>query len=443
MSALAAALFTGAWLSVCLAASMAVLLAPGDARRWWPASFAARAAVLVAVALAVRIVPLIAVNAEPDAGTLYDLRSYSITAQLLRSGSDVYENTLRHPYLPMMMYPMAFADWLAERTDISFLLLVKVPGVLADAAIPLVILAWTGAAVAASRAARMAMVYALNPLTIMVVSVHGHFDSVPLLFLLLALLPLRTVPTSQPRTAALSGLAMGVAVLAKLWPAIFVPLALRQLSTWRARGAFVAAAGAVPLAALAFYGALLRVVPVEAVHRAFANSGWKGSWGYSLFAWKARNDSGVARDVFFFVEDYGNLLLAAAMALILPFAMRRSLASGAALLLLGFYTFTVGFGLHYLMWIVPFLLLGTGRWVAASYMTLASVTMLIALFGQGGVYWGLYRYTPDAFYMSWLWALSAPMWVLVAGLLVRELTLRREGLEPGRSLEAAAAPASA
>ena len=77
-------------------------------------------ALLFLVACAARV-PLAWVFRVPASGFAhYDVRSFEIVADLVRSGTDVYANTARHPYLPCEMYVLGVASWLAQRTGLAF-----------------------------------------------------------------------------------------------------------------------------------------------------------------------------------------------------------------------------------------------------------------------------------------------------------------------------------
>ncbi len=132
--------------------------------------------VVLAAAVA-RLVPMLIL----PIGAGYDIESFRRVGQTLVEGGEVYSSTLvagRHPYLPFQMYLIGSSMQLSLATGIPFVVWLKLPNVLADIAITDLIYA------AAQRARRLplepssaALLYALNPVPMLVSAYHGQFDT--------------------------------------------------------------------------------------------------------------------------------------------------------------------------------------------------------------------------------------------------------------------------
>jgi hypothetical protein len=156
-------------------------------------------------------------NAPP----LEDLQRYhQVGAAVLVGGSAYDLNSTAYPYAPPWMFIETGAVWVSQQTGIAFDFIVKLPVVIADALIAIVIYA---ALRNDARRVRLgwSLAYALNPLAIMVSAGHGQFDALPVLGMLLAWV---WFPT-HPRWSAL---ALGCAIALKLYPVLLLlPLLLR------------------------------------------------------------------------------------------------------------------------------------------------------------------------------------------------------------------------
>lgn len=391
-----------------------------------------------AAAFLLRLVPAIALNLPADALVRYDIDSFRIVGDLLRGGGDIYAQPERYPYLPFQAYLFATAGWLADVTPLSFLLLVKLPQIAADAGIAALLLTWPGGG--AKRNRKLATVYALNPATMLIASIHGQFDSLPLFFLVLsAWLLLRLEPGD--RRAVFAGLALGVAILTKTWPAMALPLLAWHAGDWRERGRFVAAAAVAPLVAsgaYAVYLALQQIGPGDAI-RAVTYDGISNQWGYLLLLDHLRGDLPGISALADLLADVAEPLLVLGVVGATLLATGRSLPRGMLLVLLAFYALTPGWGMHWLIWAIPFVLLGASGISAASYVALVSVTLGLAAYGYGGVHYGLLEhFSLNSPVVAYRWAFSLPAWALCtifAALLAAEPWFERRGWLPGAQRE--------
>ena len=205
------------------------------ARRWLARR---RHPLLLAALLAVlaREVPMF-IPLPVDALVRWDLESYGQVADAVAQRRDVYDLIGRYPYLPLHMYVFFAAEWLSAHLGVSFLTLVKVPAVLADAALA-VLVGRAAAALGREREApALAVVFALNPVSLLVTGYHGQFDAVPisLVFGAWYVLAFRRGWWAEPASALLFGLA----VADKTWPLLLAPVLLWRVPGLGARAAYL------------------------------------------------------------------------------------------------------------------------------------------------------------------------------------------------------------
>jgi len=146
--------------------------------------------------------------------------------------------------LPVYAFVLAGADWVSVHWHVSWLIIARVPAILSDLGV--VVLVGVLARAAGERAALRRFQYACSPLAILVSSVHGQAESFCFLFVLAAFaVILRAGPHVSGRQAGAVGILFGLAVAAQTWPAVFAPALLLALPAWRRRAQFAAAAAAV------------------------------------------------------------------------------------------------------------------------------------------------------------------------------------------------------
>jgi hypothetical protein len=387
---------------------------------------------VLGIALVVRVIPVLVFRMPSSAIMAFDLESMRIVAGLLRAGNDVYSETTRYPYLPLHMYVMAVASWLAERWGLSFEMLVKLPAVLADAAIVLVLARWFGERGRADDGRRAALIYALNPLSIAVCAIHGQFDSLPLFFLLLSLVWL-----SSPASAVLGGAAFGMAILEKPWPAMLIPVTLWGLRGLRLRVRFLAGGATVGIAALGVYFGIFGKGFWTMLDLLGRYGGVVGHWGISLLAQWLCGDSacGIAA---WSPLSRRLVLMAAKVGLVgclvvISFLIRRAPRHRAwTTVILFFYVVTYGWGFHYHMWVLPFLLLAEPPALSALYLGLVTPSIFLIFYAVGGVYWGIGSLgAAGPLVLRWGWIFESLTWVVCIGLAARSFRLARAGVEAG------------
>jgi hypothetical protein len=342
---------------------------------------------------------------RPFGDFAWDADSYKIVADLVGAGKDVYANTDRHPYLPFHMYIFAASDWLSKHAVIGFFSWVRIPNIAADLGITALI--YRGSlrlGRSASAAFWLAFLWAVNPISILTSVIHGQFDSVPLFFTLLAWYLLRMWQQNR-YGAALGGLSMGLAVLDKSWPVLFVPVLLLVAPRMRDKVAYLVATAAVPLFFVGLYYVLYSPSIDTLETRVLDYNAVAGRWGYPLLfdKWGAASPSWME-----WAREHGRTATLWTIAVVGAFVVpRREAMASCAALVAAFYAATSGFGSQYLVWIVPLALMAGETTMLAIYSLFAVSALYILYWGTGGL---VYKLTPTREY--WPLLIAWPFTVL-------------------------------
>lgn len=328
------------------------------------------------VAFLVRLIP----NLLLPVGAGYDIESYQIVGGLVLRGEDVYtarEAIKRHPYLPCQMYWMALSLWLSQILNIPFVKVVRLNPIFFD-----VCIAFSLVVLLRSRSLQEAflsgLLYALNPVPVLVSAYHGQFDAVPSFFLLLAVGLIQISPSA-------AGLSLGMGILSKSWPVLGLPSLLAVLPDWRQRLRCVSASLLVPAAGTAIYAAIFGAHVWAVVERAISYNWGVGVWGYTYFPHLLSILRPDTSRLFAWVVQYGRYITLGALGGIWLFHARKKPATAGVLtILVAFFAVTHAFSIQYLMWVVPFALLDLEyRWTtrytlgSVTYMLLAYSTLIL------------------------------------------------------------------
>jgi hypothetical protein len=317
--------------------------------------------VAVLVALALRAgVAAFAANLTP--GDV--LHHFRLTGEWVRHGRDPLGGA--HPlpghewnFLPLM--PAVHA--LEQLLGLPWKYAAKVVPTLADCgSVALVYL------VADREQRARAWQYAVNPVSLAVVAVHGQVEPVALCLALGALACYR-----RDRWAW-AGLLAGAAVAVKTWPVLVLLALLRPARrTWR----LVAGAAVVPLLVLGAGVLFLDTRVAPTVRGLTSYRGYVDNWGWAgtaVVRWGPRL-RGYASPL----GPLGTVLTAVAVIVVLWLCRDATPAVRVAAVLGTAVAVTAGFGNQYLMWPVPFLfaagvprrteyVAAAGGWLALAYL---------------------------------------------------------------------------
>lgn len=360
---------------------------------------------LLLATLLVRLLPALWL----PVGAGYDIESYRMVTDALLRGQEVYTAALgRHPYLPFQMYILGGMAWLSQATGLPYIVAVKLPSILADVAI--VALIHRTFILSGRRpvtAAYFGLLYALNPVALLVVSYHGQFESVTLLLLVAS-----WMLWHFGRRKHGSATALGFAVLNKTWPVIFLPVILMRLRTWRARLLYGLIALGIPVAFAALYLLVFRADPAPMLRRALTHRGVSGFWGPGALLAPIGMRVPAIQAIYDGLNVAHSALLAGGVLLALWWTAKQRALDALLTVILTLFAVTVGFGIQWLLWPIPFALLANeDRW--ARWFSLAAAAMLfVHLYGLHMVDW-FGPWTPGN-NVDWLLRLSSlPAYAIV------------------------------
>ncbi len=376
--------FGVSWILLSLAATLTLIPAYFESRR--PAPRFARHVTLPVIALAgliARLIPALIFNR----GATFDITSYHLVGGVVLAGQDVYTSPLvagRYPYLPLHLWLSGLEVALSRGTGalLPFVVLVKIPPVLADAAIgPLIAAGLARRGVARQTALTAGMIYALNPVSILVTSFHGQFDAIPLLCALVAWYALGAARGGRltRSTLVVAGLALGLAVLVKTWPLLILPAFVLLPRSWAQRILLAVMAAVPPAVATAVYLAAYHTPLRAFAGRVLGYSSLIDWWGIGLsvgILGPTHLITPAVASALGKVTELAILLVALAF---LAWRRHRDIEYNIVTLILIFFVISAGFTVEYLIWIVPFLMLSprTPAWLAASYLTLSACALLV------------------------------------------------------------------
>jgi hypothetical protein len=306
-------------------------------------------------------------------GGTADIAQQRQQAEIYLAGQDVLDPRHSNPArFPLGHYALTVGALASARaTGTPFHFWIRVPAVLADLGIALLLLA------AAQPGRRAALLYMLSPITVLLSAYHGQVHTVATALALGALwLGLRD-------RAVLGGLVLGLAVAVRQhFAVLLLPLA-RRLGT-----------GAT-LPVLAFAAIVLAInAPLLAsphVHTTLAPTWSYGTWGYSIVLRQGPRvlavlgvpgaDTALA-PLNTALAAAGSAVYVAWAALFAWWVWWRPAVDpwrAALLFLAGFYAVSPGFGVQWLVWALPF-------WILVSFRGALVYAALTSVFAAS-LYW--------------------------------------------------------
>ncbi len=348
-------------------------------------------------------------------GDPFDIQTWGMLARSVLERQNAFADPalvgvpVRMPWLPFQLYLFALSDLAARALSVPFVTAVKILPILADVAITALVFYGARKLSNDARLAwRLGILYALNPLAIFDVSIHGQFDSIPLLFALAAWFVFQ-FNTPRRFNAALAGILLGFGILAKTWPLIFFPLFLIHARSWRDRAALFFFAGAIPLAGALAYSLLFNANLLQVLSTAASYQSIAGTWGWTQIA--GINWASLAQNE---ATTFGKLLLLAALALYYAFCARKLNLIGAMLsAVLVLFAVAPGLNVYYVMWLVPFALLARAMRGLRGFLAPAFFWLAAFYFNYNPL-----GFIPHTVVFS---ALAILLWLFVIGWLILNL----------------------
>jgi len=305
----------------------------------------------------------------------YDLQSYVEVGELTLKGINIYPNiaNLHHPYLPFFLYIEAFAFYLGQ-TKIIVITIIKVINIIFDLGILNLVYRLS------KKNQRTAFLYAINPVTILITTLHGQFDVIPVFFILLAIYLLKK---KKEFGAVLS---FSFAIMIKTWPLLFVVILYKRLKDKK----FIVLSLVFPLISMIIYSLLFKISVFNIVKTIIYYQGLWGIWGLSgLLGSQGRLE--------IFWQKLSTLIFLTCFFSYSWFNKERNIIKNILSLLFFFFVFTTNFSIQYFAWLIPFLILIKPK----NYL---NIIILISVY--------LF-----SFYSIWLFCLNCkaiPYWLVIS-----------------------------
>jgi len=262
--------------------------------------------------------------------------------------------------LPTYTFLLAGAAWTVIHLHWSWLIVARIPAILSDLGVVVVV----GALVTASGGSREVaklrrFQYACSPVAILVSSVHGQLEPFCLLFAFAAFaVVLKGGQGISARRAVAGGALLAIAISGQSWPVLFLPALLIALPSWRRR--LQAVTGAAAAGAALFFSMPLTVgTPVSKLpHLAghlISNQPPIGAWGWSG-VWVALHPTGLPTDqdpLWVHVGRIGDKVALLAVVIAIFWWRRAHPLDVATASVTSLIVLSPGIGIQYLQWPVP------------------------------------------------------------------------------------------
>jgi len=301
-------------------------------------------------------------------------------------------------------------NW-CQDLGIHFPFLLRLPGIIADFLVVLVLLRFRKIDIVIPTWALA--LFALSPVSLMVSGFHGNTDPVMVLFLVCA------VWMCLRNQSALAGLFFALSCQIKIVPLLLLPaLVFFWWSQNRSRPFLIT--GAATTAVL--WSEPLLKFPILFSKNVLAYGSYWGTWGIT-YLFRSTGLPEFSRLSFFDLEPAQNIIVMILKIIIVAGALwiawQRRNARGHAFLeslaytWLVFFIFAPGVGAQYLVWLAPFILISSPTFYAA--LTVASSIFLFAFYNvtSGGLPWKVALAMDDSKQHWIVWSLLP--WLIIVG----------------------------
>lgn len=331
--------------------------------------FRFKVTLLVVITLLLRIIPAIYTP------LVADLRLYMMVGYPLLAGITPYElRTGAYSYPPLWMWAEAGGVWISEFFQIPFQIIIKIPLIISDCLIVLLIYV-LAKKYGHKSAFLLGLFYALNPVSIIITGFHGQFDT---LMILMILLSIYTLKWSK---RWMSPLFLGIAIALKSFPVLLVPFFLLENNKSNYDKIKYLLFSLAPVTILLLPYLISDFEGVSKVlfsYTGFPDHGWVAAFRAffllnekAIFARYASVNILLSVSKILFLVAYGSLL-------IFTWGRKKyvSLETLIASIFCLFYFLYGGVGSQYLLWVVPFLTL-----INIRFAILYTIFAFLALLG--------------------------------------------------------------
>lgn len=329
------------------------------------------AAILLIAALALLFSLALHVQVILSSGGVWsDIHAYGIQADSVFHHQNVYTVTDRYPYPPIWIWIIALARWVSVTFGVRFDIVARAPAAIADLALALLLLRYAWRRWGSCWLTLVPMLlFALNPVAILISAGHGQFDALVIFFLLLAVY---LWGEKLDQRIIWGALALGVAIALKGYPVLALPY-FALMAPRGSRWALIVVAFVPLVVSLLIYCAIFGVSPHMLANVLGYQSTPDFGWGF-LLAHIA--PSSAASGIILGDVSKALIVLFAVVGPALLFR-GRPVAAMVALFAV-FYALTYTMSVQYIFWILPFLCLAFPVW--------SVVYTVASLFGAVGFY---------------------------------------------------------
>lgn len=284
----------------------------------------------------------------------FDLQSYKKTGILTLNKVNIYPKpaNINHPYLPFYLYIEALSIKVQNLTSIPYNVFLKSLNTLFDIGIVYLVYLLT------NKNLKKTFIYAINPVSVLVFTLHGQFDAIPIFFLLISLYFLKR---SNTLFALIS---FSFSILTKTWPLLFLIFFLKRLKNkWKILLIFL-----FPIIFILIYISYYKCNFMNILSTLIRYQGLFGIWGVSQIL-----------SIFFKRILLQKMFTFSFLGIFFIYSFvenRKDMLKELLLILIFFYIITPGFSIQYLVWIVPFIII-TQKESVFSYMILISLYLLL------------------------------------------------------------------
>lgn len=318
------------------------------------------------VGIAARLLMVFIAQGSNDMATWEDFANRIASYGLL----DTYRSMPLFNHPPLMGWYAALCQLFANGTGIPFPWCFKIPIVIVDCVAVWLIARHWGASRGKWAGLVAAAVFSLNPVSVLVTSYHGNTDS------LCAVFGLCAVVLYDRGRPGLAGLMLGAAINVKLIAALWVPGLLLLCTSWRQTWWFLLALAATGLPFL---------VPLIGAFDAFSRNAIEynslvDSWGVNLVPLFFRAQfPELAEWIIGDYRSFGRYVILGGVALLAIGGRWKkwNSATTATMALALFLLLTPGFGVQYLVWVVPVMAVASTFWSVAWALTAGSFALWI------------------------------------------------------------------
>lgn len=264
------------------------------------------------------------------------------------------------PYFPLLIYFIGFSVFLMEKFAISYVIFLKLFFALFDVGIVYLIYLLD------NKRIKNSWIYAINPISILITCFQGQFDSIALFFLLLAIFFWKRKKTG------LFYLSGSFAIAVKTWPLLFFIPVFKQSKknlSWLLLGI-------IPLITILTYLYIFKGFNILKTLLVFR--GLYGWFGFGYFASIFTNQ----RIIFHLLSS----LFLLSFFIFSWLQKEKNIFKNILNQMLFFFIFTISFGIQWLMWPLPFLLLTRPKYFKF-YLIFASTILLFIYSQWTGLYY--------------------------------------------------------